>query len=101
MIIPEVVVEIGRSIHETIPASVSKAMGPVWRESTEVIPVPEIYSKAPLSSENPPLKLEVATTELPPLKAVLILKIGEAVVEVAMVQENNWLSGMVEVAVAL
>ena len=92
--------EIFKSIQLTIPASVSKAMGPVLSESAEVIPEPESYSKAPSSILNPPMIDVVATLMAVPLD-VSILKIGLAVVEVAIVKAYFWLFNIVEVAAFL
>ena len=53
MAIPEVVVETGKSIQGTIPASVSNEVFPIERESMEVIPEEESYSIAPPSIVSP------------------------------------------------
>ena len=97
MTMPGVVVDTGISIQLTIPASVSKAIGPVLMESMEVIPEPESYSNAPSSTLNPPMMEVVATLMAEPLD-VSILKIGLSVVEVAKVKAYFWLLGMVVVA---
>ena len=94
------VVATGMSIQETMPASVSNPMGPVWSESAETMPLPEVYSKAPLSTVSPPKKVEVAAVAAAPLRPVLMRKMGAAVVEVAMDQAKGVLFGMVEVAAA-
>ena len=78
MAIPGVVVETGKSIQDTAPASVSKAVLPIERESIEVMPEPVSYSMAPLSIEKPPTKEEVAF----PDPVVSILKIGRVVLPV-------------------
>src|SRR3989344_5657136 len=93
MSMPAVVVETGISTQDTIPASVSKAELPIERESMEVIPEEESYSIAPPSMESP-LFMEVVARLF---VWVLIVRIGVAVVEVAIVQAYILLEGMVEV----
>jgi len=51
---------VGRSIQLTTPASVSKAIGPVFIESIEVILLEESYWNAPPSITNPELRVVVA-----------------------------------------
>ena len=87
----------GRSIHETMPASVSKLREPRLMLSIEVMPEEVSYSRAPESREKPPTIVVVA---LPPALAVVsILKMGVADDEVAMVQAKLALCLMVEVEV--
>ena len=74
-------VETGISIQERIPASVSKAIGPVFNESMLTVPVAESYINAPLSMDTEPTKDEVAL-----YPQVSKERIGTAVVDVAMVQ---------------
>ena len=82
MAMPLVVVETGKSIQDTAPASVSKAVFPIDNESMEVIPEEESYSMAPPSMVSP-LLIEVVA-----LVFVLVLKVrsGVEVEEVAMLQ---------------
>ena len=84
----------GISAHETMPASVSNDSAPRLRLSTERVPGVKSYSTAPESRLKPPSMVVVAF--LPAV--VSILKIGVAVEEVAMVQENLVLSLIVVVA---
>src|SRR3989344_4314460 len=94
---PDVVVATGKSIQETIPASVSKLREPRLILSIEVMPEEVSYSRAPESREKPPTIVVVA---LPPALAVVsILKMGVADDEVAMVQAKLALCLMVEVEV--
>ena len=60
MAMPLVVVETGRSTQGTTPASVSKAVLPMERESIEVIPEEESYSIAPPSMVSPLFMVVVA-----------------------------------------
>ena len=87
-------VELGRSVQVMMPASVSNAEGPTCIESTERIPDPDVYCTAPPSTVNPPMRDVVALLSV----LVLILKIGVAVLDVAMVQAYGVLSTMVVVA---
>ncbi len=89
-----VVVATGRSIHDTIPASVSKLSDPRFRLSIDVIPVYESYSSAPESTSSPPTIVVVAFFPV----AVSIRNIGVPVVDVAIVHENGVLSLIVDVA---
>ena len=73
------VVAVGISIQLTIPASVSKELGPTLSELMEVMPEDESYSRAPESTENPPL-IEVVAF-LP--EVVSKVRSGTAVLEVA------------------
>ena len=79
--VPVAFVATGMSTQETIPASVSKLIAPMFKLSTERVPGVKSYSTAPESMENPP-RIEVVAS--PPL--VLMERIGTAVVDVAMVQ---------------
>lgn len=94
MIIFADVVATGRSIQETIPASVSKLSDPRFRLSIDVMPEYESYNRAPESISSPPTIVVVAFFPVD----VSIRIIGVAVVDVAIVHENDALSFIVDVA---